>query len=319
MQFQLLFLVGAALLLSLLQLFICSGICSESFECGDDIYSYPFWGKNRPASCGVLEFGLDCVFAQTEIEIRNSDINSRTYIVLNISEANQIMTIVRSDVRNFGLGGYACPSEFLNDSAVNDYKNLFEYVYGTLTYTLFYGCPFNVSYDSERAYCYVNSTITNRRTYSSVYLTADSVGSTAPYQNTSKCQGAILIPVRASSVHLSTNGILQNGFDVTYAGSYHSDCANCTNSGGSCGTTTGIDSTGFQCYCRDGTSQTRSCPPPETQATVRASPIEWYAVKVFPYPCKKPIQQGYDVQHTHPHTPPKYAKPELDEEYAHTA
>ncbi|KAF6138120.1 hypothetical protein GIB67_033534 [Kingdonia uniflora] len=50
-----------------------------------------------------------------------------------------------------------------------------------------------------------------------------------------------------------------------------------------------------------------------------ASPTEWYAVKAFPCSCKTPFQQEYGVQHTHPHTPPKYAKPELGEEYAHTA
>ncbi|KAF6137418.1 hypothetical protein GIB67_037340 [Kingdonia uniflora] len=32
------------------------------------------------------------------------------------------------------------------------------------------------------------------------------------------------------------------------------------------------------------------------------------------YSCKNHLQQEYGVQHTHPHTPPKYANPELDEE-----
>ncbi|KAF6150450.1 hypothetical protein GIB67_023949, partial [Kingdonia uniflora] len=113
---------------------------------------------------------------------------------------------------------------------VGSYFSPFEYASDTLSFTLFYGCPFIVSYHSGGSYCYYANDTRN-----SLYLTADSVGSIVPNQNTSQCHGAILIPVRPSSVHLSTDYILRNGFDVTYAGSYQSDCVNCTNSGGSCG------------------------------------------------------------------------------------
>ncbi|KAF6150451.1 hypothetical protein GIB67_023950 [Kingdonia uniflora] len=66
-----------------------------------------FLGAGRPEYCGVPVFELSCRNSQTEI-----DINHQTYIVWNISEANQIMTIVRSDVPNLAN----CPSEFLNDT-----------------------------------------------------------------------------------------------------------------------------------------------------------------------------------------------------------
>ncbi|KAF6171475.1 hypothetical protein GIB67_017999 [Kingdonia uniflora] len=236
MQFQLLFLVGATLLLSLPQLCICSE-CSESFKCGDDAYSYPFWGNNRPQYCGVPGFQLNCRDSSTtQIEIRNSNGFVQTFIVLNISEANQIMTIVRSDVWGSAFDGvYECPSAFLNDTT--SYDSPFEYVYGTLNYTLFYGCPFNVSYDSGGFSCYDDA----NNTRSSLYLTADSVG---PNQNSSECQGAILILVRPSSANLNTYDILQNGFDVKYVGSYNLDCVNCTNSCGTCRSSSGD----FYCY-----------------------------------------------------------------------
>ncbi|KAF6171582.1 hypothetical protein GIB67_018106, partial [Kingdonia uniflora] len=240
MHFQLLFFVGVALLLSLLQVCNCSNIseytkCSKKFECGGDAYSYPFWGNNRSASCGIKEFRLECRNSQTQI-----DINSRTYRVFNIDVANQIMTIVRSEVwylrdskRN------SCSSGFLSGVAVGS-GSPFEYAPGTLNYTLFYGCSFNVS--AVGGDCY--------------YLAADSI---APNKNTSECQGSIRIPVRPSSVNLSTYEILLNGFDAKYAGSYYSDCVNCTNSGGSCGSY----NITFQCYCRDGTSQRKTCLPPD--------------------------------------------------------
>ncbi|KAF6166228.1 hypothetical protein GIB67_031012, partial [Kingdonia uniflora] len=193
--------------------------CSESFKCYDDAYSYPFWGNNRPFYCGVIGFELNCRNFYTEI-----DINYQTYIVLNISEANQIMTIARSDVWNLVYGNSDCPSAFLNDTTIGD-NSPFEYVSGTLNYTLFYGC--HDSYGSGGYYC---NDANNTR--NSLYVTADSVGSN---HNTSKCQGSILVPVRPSSVNLSTYDILWSGFDVKYVGSYHSDCVNCTNSGEGCG------------------------------------------------------------------------------------
>ncbi|KAF6171585.1 hypothetical protein GIB67_018109 [Kingdonia uniflora] len=190
MQFQLLFLVGATLLLSLLQLCNSSGDCSESFKCVNGVYSYPFWGGGRRSYCGIAGFELIChQDSYTEIEI-----NSQTYVVWNISEANQIMTIVTSDVWNLRSD---CPSEFLNDTAVGNSYGRFEYVPGTLNYTLFYGCPFIVSYHSGESYCkdQINGT------GNSLYLTADS---SAPNKNTSECQGSILIPVHPSSVRGSS-------------------------------------------------------------------------------------------------------------------
>ncbi|KAF6171488.1 hypothetical protein GIB67_018012 [Kingdonia uniflora] len=234
MHFQLLFL---ALLLSLLQLCTCTYTdCSNSFECGGDAYSYPFWGGKRPSYCGVTGFGLDCRDTQIEIKIGNSDsINGQTYRVLNISEANQNMAIVRQDVWDFAFGGYYCPSAFLNDTA--SYNTPFEYVSGTLNYTVFYGCPFKVSDEFGEVYCYSDSI---NLTSITLYLTADSESN----KTTSECQGAILIPVRPSSFNQSTNTIFHSGFDVTYAGSYYSDCVNCTNSGGACGSKSGD----FYCY-----------------------------------------------------------------------
>ncbi|KAF6171466.1 hypothetical protein GIB67_017990 [Kingdonia uniflora] len=216
MQFQL-FLVGATLLLSLPQLCICSE-CSESFKCGDDAYSYPFWGNNRLQYCGVPGFQLNCRDSSTtQIEIRNSNGFVQTFIVLNITEAYQIMTIVRSDLWYLGLG--YCTSAFIESySTGSEYFNYLKKVPGTLKYTLFYGCPFNVSAESGGAVCQINGTAIN------LYLKADS------------------------------------GYDTKYAGSYHSDCVSCINSGGSCGSN--ISSVIFRCYCRDGTSQRRTCPPP---------------------------------------------------------
>ncbi|KAF6173116.1 hypothetical protein GIB67_020708 [Kingdonia uniflora] len=235
MQIELLLLVGATILLSLLQLCNSSGTCSENFKCDEVAYSYPFWGNNRPSYCGVIGFELNCRDFYTEI-----DINYQTYRVLNISEANQIMTIARSDVWDLNSGGSECPSAFLNDTT--SYKTHFEYVSDTLNYTLFYGCPFNASYNSGGYYC------NDANNISSLYVTADSVGSN---KNTSQCQGSILIPVRPSSVREwgSSFGIISNGFDVKYVGSYHSDCVNCTNFGGGCAYRRYNDSSFDHFYC----------------------------------------------------------------------
>ncbi|KAF6171583.1 hypothetical protein GIB67_018107 [Kingdonia uniflora] len=263
MHIQLLLLVGVALLLSVLQLCNCSNIsqytkCSKNFECGNEAYSYPFWGGERPFYCGENVFELGCRNSHTEIKMYDA-----TYIVLNISKADQIMTIVRSDVRDIGLGSSQCPSAFLNDSLATSYKHdyvpqdTFAYGSGTRELTLFYGCPFVVLYNSGGFRCedQVNSTRIN------LYLQAES-GPREENLNTSKCQGSILIPVRPSSAHRSSIDILADGFDVKYYDRYYSLCVNCTESGGSCGASENRDNS-FHCYCHDGTSQ-RTCPPPGT-------------------------------------------------------
>ncbi|KAF6171581.1 hypothetical protein GIB67_018105 [Kingdonia uniflora] len=256
-------LVGFALLVSVLRVCICSGIsaynlCSRRFECGDDAYSYPFWGGGRPYYCGVSWFALDCRYSHIDIVIR-----SQTYRVLNISEANQIMTIVRQDVLNLGDSYLRCPSVFRNDTTIADsgfYSSLFEYGPGTKNATLFYGCPFKVSEHSGGSFCRdpINGTNIN------LYLKFES-GSVELNQNTSECRGSILIPVRASSVHRSSYDIFKEGFEVKYDASNYSDCDHCTKSDGSCGTTKFDNS--FHCYCRDGSSQRMACPPSGTSST----------------------------------------------------
>ncbi|KAF6151262.1 hypothetical protein GIB67_002961 [Kingdonia uniflora] len=191
----------------------------ESLQIPPKAFLFSCSGSQHDFSSTIRYFS----FFKTTVERRLKEISSGQG---TCSTPNQDT----DDNPDLAFAGGACPSAFLNDSAVGSYFSPFEYASDTLSFTLFYGCPFIVSYHSGGSYCYYANDTRN-----SLYLTADSVGSIVPNQNTSQCHGAILIPVRPSSVHLSTDYILRNGFDVTYAGSYQSDCVNCTNSGGSCG------------------------------------------------------------------------------------
>ncbi|KAF6174862.1 hypothetical protein GIB67_026350 [Kingdonia uniflora] len=46
-------------------------------------------------------------------------------------------------------------------------------------------------------------------------------------------------------------------------------------------------------------------PPAKLKMVIRVSPTEWYAVKVFLYSYKKPIQLGYGVSAYSPPPPPQ--------------
>lgn len=105
--------------------------CRVNYNCGDLVdISYPFWGNERPEFCGRREFGLNCKDNKTMIRI-----NNRQYIVVDISQSNNRMTIARSEL----FGDY-CPNSQIKVATSLDFS-LFSYTSNNQNLSLWYNCP----------------------------------------------------------------------------------------------------------------------------------------------------------------------------------
>ncbi|KAL2241409.1 UNVERIFIED_CONTAM: LEAF RUST 10 DISEASE-RESISTANCE LOCUS RECEPTOR-LIKE PROTEIN KINASE-like 1.3 [Sesamum indicum] len=217
--------------------------CSQPFQCGSlREIGYPFWGGNRPVSCGYPGFQINC---QSNIPLLN--ISSTFYRVLNVDNTTRTLRIARED-----LWDTICPTLFFNttlnfslfdfSSAAND-QNI----------TLYYGCgtnqlppgtpvPFQFS-------CNVNGVNTLN-----FYTTAEASGQ----GNGVTCSSNIYVPVNRRAARDLTNletasanllqDALRSGFTIQWSAN-NDNCNGCARSGGLCGYNEGT--TAFACYCTD--------------------------------------------------------------------
>ncbi|XP_020554719.1 LEAF RUST 10 DISEASE-RESISTANCE LOCUS RECEPTOR-LIKE PROTEIN KINASE-like 2.1 isoform X2 [Sesamum indicum] len=217
--------------------------CSQPFQCGSlREIGYPFWGGNRPVSCGYPGFQINC---QSNIPLLN--ISSTFYRVLNVDKTTRTLRIARED-----LWDTICPTLFFNttlnfslfdfSSAAND-QNI----------TLYYGCgtnqlppgtpvPFQFS-------CNVNGVNTLN-----FYTTAEASGQ----GNGVTCSSNIYVPVNRRAARDLTNletasanllpDALRSGFTIQWSAN-NDNCNGCARSGGLCGYNEGT--TAFACYCTD--------------------------------------------------------------------
>ncbi|GMN70390.1 hypothetical protein TIFTF001_039433 [Ficus carica] len=106
-------------------------VCDLPYECGNvKNLSFPFWGDNRPQSCGHPGFELRCERGEYPV----MDINEVEYRVLNVSKENFMITLAGSD-----LWDSPCSPGPVNTAFTP--PPFFNYTQGVVNLTLFYHCP----------------------------------------------------------------------------------------------------------------------------------------------------------------------------------
>lgn len=212
--------------------------CGESFRCGNLNFSYPFWGGNRPRSCGYPGFGLTC-----ESNVALLAFQSLRYRILAIDGSQQGLTVARDD-----LWDSLCPRSIYNTTF--DYS-IIRYSSGLQNVTFSYGCTIHVPdfpRQPNQFNCSVNTTTNTTNFYSTNTL---GINRTAV-----ACSSTITVPVNQirTSINLGNSAALlaslKEGFDIKWAAN-DSVCDGCTQSGGRCGFNLSTDS--FLCYCPDHT------------------------------------------------------------------
>ena len=107
--------------------------CSNTFNCGRlNNIGFPFWGDNRPNSCGYPGLELNCLGSVATIKIMNV-----TYQVLGVNSEARILKITRED---FSTG--ICSPEFVNSTLD---PTLLDFGIGLQNLTLAYGCDFSLT------------------------------------------------------------------------------------------------------------------------------------------------------------------------------
>ncbi|TYG40028.1 hypothetical protein ES288_D12G060500v1 [Gossypium darwinii] len=233
--------------------------CSARIHCGDiqDI-GYPFWGLDRPESCGYPGFRLNCNDDNPEITIM-----SATYRVLHINTSSQLLQVGRMDYTES-----ICPTYLLNSSF-----NSTPFAYNresTLDIWLFYGCqPLtdvqNNSTSTQGISSQFECTI-NETNIIGYYLTrnvSETSFDTVIRNTLGSCNYSVSIPVMSSEVpsleEIGNSDILEEalslGFELRWSAN-DSMCKSCEDSGGQCGHD--LITTEFTCYCSDG-SYPRDC------------------------------------------------------------
>ncbi|XP_022759275.1 LEAF RUST 10 DISEASE-RESISTANCE LOCUS RECEPTOR-LIKE PROTEIN KINASE-like 2.1 [Durio zibethinus] len=243
--------------------------CSARFSCGNiQKIGYPFWGLDRPESCGYPGFRLNC-----SQNISKITINSATYKVLNIYNSTQVLQVAR-----VSYSDSICPTYLINSTFTT---SPFENNRDTLEIRLYYGCqPLkvprleNLPGISRQFKCKINTTNVTGY-YVTRKITETYFGSFATLISTSlaSCNNSVIIPVLYSEVQLleanrdsdTLQEALKAGF-VLHWSANDTFCNPCLYSGGQCGHN--LNSGGFVCYCSDG-SHPDVCPSssPETGAS----------------------------------------------------
>ncbi|KAG8384104.1 hypothetical protein BUALT_Bualt04G0083300 [Buddleja alternifolia] len=250
--------------------------CSRPFQCGDITeISYPFWGGDRPASCGYPGFRLDCQGDDLLINI-----SSTTYRVLNIDNPTQTLRIARND-----LWDTVCPRFPLNTTL--DFR-LFDYYSASndQNITLYYGCTMNPMQPTlpNQFDCDVNGRISL-----SFYMTREAPG----LESGIRCDRNISVPVNRTAAQVlaipmvgSTavlEDALMSGFSIRWSAD-DENCQNCVGSGGVCGYNQGT--TSFACYTRTGNGCSCSCcaPPPNQSRKILQTSTKNELIPLPPMP-----------------------------------
>ncbi|TYG94424.1 hypothetical protein ES288_A11G187500v1 [Gossypium darwinii] len=223
--------------------------CSVRSSCGNisDI-GYPFWGLNRPESCGYPGFKLSC--SESELEIT---INSATYRVLAINKASQTLHVSRTDYSE-----NLCPTHLINSTFESE-TSPFRQNGDSQDIRLYYGCqpltaPQNLTSIpgiSNRFECTINNT--NIVGY---YVTREFAG-TVIGNFLRSCSNSVIIPVPNSQVPSLEEGRdaddLEEAAKIGFQLWWSADdalCNSCVNKGGQCGRN--LVSGELKCYCSDG-------------------------------------------------------------------
>ncbi|KAL8476657.1 hypothetical protein ACS0TY_029084 [Phlomoides rotata] len=242
---KLLSLILTGLVLLRIPSFLCQNndqyqTCNQPFQCGRlSEIGYPFYGGNRPVSCGYPGFELDCQGGDHPL----INISSITYRVLKIDNSTQTLQVSRND-----LWSNICPG-FFSNTTLN--FTLFDFYRpaNDRNITLYYGCPLlSVSANYMFNCSGFNTNIFN------FFGTVE--------QSLQLCSSLIYVPVNqnayrelanptfASVVRLESS--LESGFSIQWSAD-NQRCDNCKVSGGVCGYNQ--TTTSFSCHCSNGTSE----------------------------------------------------------------
>ncbi|KAF8006634.1 hypothetical protein BT93_K0823 [Corymbia citriodora subsp. variegata] len=205
--------------------------CSNLFNCGKiQGIGYPFWGGNRPKSCGHPALQLDCENNTATIMISNVK-----YKVLHFNNDNEVLQIARED---FSAG--ICSPDFVNTTLE---PALFSMLNGYINATFIYGCSTGSTRNvSSNFSCTISGTANTDR---------DVVRS-------------VVVPVSQRLLSqlgkslASVEKILQQGFEVKL-GVDSAACKGCAS--GACSYDLSANKTA--CHCADGSLASESCVSPD--------------------------------------------------------
>ncbi|KGN64146.2 hypothetical protein Csa_013702 [Cucumis sativus] len=226
--------------------------CGVNYNCGELVnISYPFWGNDRQSFCGRREFGLSC----KDNETTAIEINSRQYIVVNISQSDHRMTIARSELFN----DY-CPNNEI-ETATLDFS-LFKYSSNDLNLSVWYDCPVLPGTQNLSFECGSEGEKSGRMNYAldnieAVSLSPLSVGCRIKIEVmiTSK----LFKEGKRNRTMVVERG-MKEGFEVEYGDFYTVACEGCKEYGG--GVCSRNETEEFLCKCENGELHPFVCRPP---------------------------------------------------------
>ncbi|KAK1578202.1 hypothetical protein Q3G72_028417 [Acer saccharum] len=197
--------------------------CSIPFHCGKISVGYPFWGEDRPKSCGHPDFGLRC----------EDSMNSMTTIVLNqvsyyVKDIDVEAHVLKIASTVLYYGGFCYYDQLQSHPHINITEidsELFQYVTGYRNLTVLYGCPFSATHPG-----YLNCTREYMSSsHSNVFIQTGDYGS-------ERCNYSVTVPV-AKNTTLVADALqeaIYEGFELKWDLSSKA-CEDCRNSSGSCG------------------------------------------------------------------------------------
>lgn len=213
--------------------------CGSGYKCGNiQGIGYPFWGDNRPQFCGHEDFELRC---ESNL-YPDININNLSFIVLNINQLSQSMTIARLYLKDD-----ACPEKLIKTTS--NHSSFYFPVTDEST-DLYYWCPFLSDSGQFNFTCDM------------LPLTGDPA---AYYTQESSVQSErlrvmsllkIAMPVHKAIVgdlfvwkNATVQEALKKGFDIGYDYSNRNSYTICESSGGICGSDS--NTAQFRCLCSD--------------------------------------------------------------------
>ncbi|OMO80236.1 putative serine/threonine-protein kinase, partial [Corchorus capsularis] len=220
--------------------------CSRLFSCGslEDI-GYPFWGTDRPESCGFPGFGLTCRGDQ----VPEMTIEEVTYQVLEINNNTRNIRLARSDYWD-----NICPQYLRNTTLISGLA----YSSDTQDIKLYYKCP-SIPSTSSVLPTQFNCSINGADNIIGYFVTRSITDPLIGSDSLGTCNNSVMVPLstsQVSTVEANPNSgnltqALRDGFDLQWSADASTNCEPCLNSGGQCGQD--INSAQFRCYCTNGT------------------------------------------------------------------
>ncbi|KAE9445159.1 hypothetical protein C3L33_22943, partial [Rhododendron williamsianum] len=218
--------------------------CDRAFACGSlQNITYPFTGgarpptaacpRNRPASCGHPNFGLDCQSQAPLITI-----NSIASRVLSIHISTRTLTVARVEFWN-----NPCPSPTHHMNPAQDTAH-FAYSNDSQNVMIYYGCPALPSVMPPNQFSCITDGITTASYF--VITSAGEVpdsgctSSIVVHVNQAVAQGLMSVPPS-----ITITEVLDRGFGLRWD-TNDTICSECVQSGGVCGSGSGYV---FACLC----------------------------------------------------------------------